>query len=223
MEADEEAEEEVEDDDEEDLLDGSDADDEAAWRVAAAHFYTSVRFEVDLPYYVRRLATYLPLGRGVALTASVLIRRAGEAHPSLAVSGWSVVRLLLTALVIAFKVVDDAGGPGWEVACGVGGGGGCPRRSAAAAAMGCRGSAPPPLGVLGGVARVGCVAASELVAAEAVLLRVLGWRVTVSAAELAAEERRLAALGRYRAGGGGDGVPVPVWYAAARGEAAVGV
>ncbi|GAB0497169.1 hypothetical protein MMPV_008493 [Pyropia vietnamensis] len=212
---------------EEEDLEGFDTEaDNAAWRVVAAHFYTSVRYEVDLPYYVRRLATYLPLGRGVALTASVLIRRAGEAHPSLAVSGWSVVRLLLTALVIAFKVVDDAGGPGWEVACGLGGGGGgrprrsAPTASAAAAAVGCGAPSPPPLGVLGGVARVGCVAASELVAAEAVLLRVLNWRVSVTAAELAAEERRLYALGRSRQE---VGVAVPLWYVARRGEAAVGM
>lgn len=219
-----EADEEEEEDDDDDDLEGSETEaDDDAWREMAVHFYTSVHYEVDLPYYIRRLATYLPLGRGVVLTASVLMRRAGEAHSSLVVSGWSVVHLLLTALVIAFKVVDDAGGPGWEVACGTaGGGGGRPRRPAVVAAAGAAYGAPsrPPLGVLGGVARVGCVAASALAASEAVLLRVLGWRVTVSADELAAEERRLHALGAQSRDAWGG---LPQRYVAQRGEATVGV
>ncbi|KAK1867819.1 hypothetical protein I4F81_010318 [Pyropia yezoensis] len=72
-----------------------------------SQFFSSSRQPFTLLYYVRRLVTHTRCSRSAYVAAFVYLDRLAAAAPSLAVRTMNVHRLVLTALVVAVKVLDD--------------------------------------------------------------------------------------------------------------------
>lgn len=72
-----------------------------------SQFFSSSRQPFTLLYYVRRLVTHTRCSRSAYVAAFVYLDRLAAAAPSLAIRTMNVHRLVLTALVVAVKVLDD--------------------------------------------------------------------------------------------------------------------
>ncbi|OSX71130.1 hypothetical protein BU14_0589s0006 [Porphyra umbilicalis] len=72
-----------------------------------SQFFSSSRQPFTLLYYVRRLVTHTRCSRSAYVAAFVYLDRLAAVAPALAVRSMNVHRLLLSALVVAVKVLDD--------------------------------------------------------------------------------------------------------------------
>lgn len=77
------------------------------WDQPISVFFSVAIPAVDTTLYMRRLVRYCKLSPTVVMVALVLLHRAREADGRLAVSGWNVHRLMLTALMVACKSVEE--------------------------------------------------------------------------------------------------------------------
>lgn len=77
------------------------------WEQRISVFFSVAIPAVDTTLYMRRLVKYCRLSPTVVIVALVLLHRAREADGRLAVSGWNVHRLMLTALMVSCKSVEE--------------------------------------------------------------------------------------------------------------------
>lgn len=78
-----------------------------SWDQRISVFFSVAIPAVDTTLYMRRLVRYCKLSPTVVVVALVLLHRARLADGRLAVSGWNVHRLMLTALMVAAKSVEE--------------------------------------------------------------------------------------------------------------------
>lgn len=78
-----------------------------SWDQRVSIFFSVAIPAVDLTLYMRRLVGLCKLSPTVVVVALVLLHRAREADGRLALSGWNVHRLMLTALLVASKTVEE--------------------------------------------------------------------------------------------------------------------
>eukprot|EP00168_Porphyra_purpurea_P016412 TRINITY_DN52_c1_g1_i3.p1 TRINITY_DN52_c1_g1~~TRINITY_DN52_c1_g1_i3.p1 ORF type:complete len:529 (+),score=96.96 TRINITY_DN52_c1_g1_i3:808-2394(+) len=72
-----------------------------------SQFFSSSHQPFTLLYYVRRLVTHTRCSRSAYVAAFVYLDRLAAVAPALAVRSMNIHRLLLAALVVAVKVLDD--------------------------------------------------------------------------------------------------------------------
>lgn len=77
------------------------------WDQRVSIFFSVAIPAVDTTLYMRRLVRLCRLSPTVVVVALVLLHRARQADGRLAVSGWNVHRLMLTALMVASKSVEE--------------------------------------------------------------------------------------------------------------------
>lgn len=80
---------------------------EPDWCDPCSAFFSISTPDIQLPAYVRRLVRYLNSSRSAFVVAIIYLYRIQAEYPVLALTELNVHRLLITALLIATKAIDD--------------------------------------------------------------------------------------------------------------------